>query len=431
MSSQSSFPPAFLEILPNVRSLTISINESPERLPVEKLKFQEKSISYTPNEQDPPQILSLPVSIDPRSATTTVKSENVDLKFSLRSSLDDYKSRSATDPGAAIKAFQGLTQIHCQTCKTAFLPTSSPDEASEQAHHFRRIIDMPSEYWHELTDCWACHREDYSQLPGQKAGVILAQRHAVLVARSYVVLHPEDVDLPRLSVDLAGANKGSLRLGRYAPALCASCQQPVGECYFDEIPQDATNIAEHIRGVKLFRYWVDFVVADTASSPLTTEKDALNRTFVSFFADDLLESADAHASYRFIIQTQGSDEPRLLLWILNWNMAVSTNTPVHDILDPTMDATSLERVLSIYTQNLGHSEKMHPAMKILYLDCSQSVTSAQESIVTSWRGNGQVESISLHPSLHDQVLTALRVSTAYLPPAKRDLNGFKVGFILR
>ncbi|TPX69227.1 hypothetical protein SpCBS45565_g02557 [Spizellomyces sp. 'palustris'] len=313
MSSQSGFPPAFLEILPNVRSLTVSINESPERLPIEKLSFQEKSIWYTPNEQDAPQVLPLPVSIDPRSVTTTVKSENVDLKFSLRSSAADYTSRSATDPGAAIRAFQGLTQIHCQTCRAAFLPSSSRDEASDQAHHFRRIIDMPSEYWHELTDCWACHREDYSQLPGQKAGVILAQRKAVLVARSYVVLHPEDVDLPRLNVDLAGANKSLLRLGRYAPALCANCQQPVGECYFDEIPQDATNITEHIRGVKLFRYWVDFVVADTASCPLTAENDALNRTFISFFADDLLESADAHASYRYIIQVPGSDEPRLLV----------------------------------------------------------------------------------------------------------------------
>jgi hypothetical protein len=57
----------------------------------------------------------------------------------------------------------------------------------------RKVIDLPSDHWFELTECWACHHEDYTTLPGQVGGMIFAQKDILMVGKSYYMLHRDNV----------------------------------------------------------------------------------------------------------------------------------------------------------------------------------------------------------------------------------------------
>ena len=84
-------------------------------------------------------------------------------------------------------SLKSLTDLECGTCSQPILNPIDPSKS------IFRFADTPSEYWHELLDCWACHKEDYSGLPGQKGGIVLAQKNAILVSTQYVIVHPSNV----------------------------------------------------------------------------------------------------------------------------------------------------------------------------------------------------------------------------------------------
>jgi hypothetical protein len=58
---------------------------------------------------------------------------------------------------------------------------------------FISIAPLPSEYWHELLECWACHHEDYSTLKGQEGGRILAKPKVILDGNGYFLIDPNDL----------------------------------------------------------------------------------------------------------------------------------------------------------------------------------------------------------------------------------------------
>lgn len=213
--SFNSFLPTFLEILPNVNSLTASIlTDTPDDL-VRSLVFTPAAISFVPDGQTEQVSLPLPLATDPRSAAIIPSGTNtVDVKLSIRAR--DWESSFVARSVGDRKALQNLFQIQCHSCKNTFVPKTSCQSTDDQVpasnenvSPFTRLVDMPSEYWHELTDCWACHKEDFSQMPGQKGGVVLAQESTILIAKTYIVLHPKDIDISKLRVDLTSTRNVS------------------------------------------------------------------------------------------------------------------------------------------------------------------------------------------------------------------------------
>ena len=89
---------------------------------------------------------------------------------------------------------QNLNQFSCLTCQSKFI---SDFQASKALH-------LPSDYWYEMTECWACHHEDYTTLPGQIGGTIIAQENALLSGISYYLMHPKHVDLEKILIRLTG-----------------------------------------------------------------------------------------------------------------------------------------------------------------------------------------------------------------------------------
>ena len=62
----------------------------------------------------------------------------------------------------------------------------------------KKILDMPSEHWVELIDCWMCHQENYKHA---KIGDILAQENVGLVGNNYFLVHPNNIKENALKVD--------------------------------------------------------------------------------------------------------------------------------------------------------------------------------------------------------------------------------------
>ncbi|KAI9105428.1 ubiquitin-conjugating enzyme E2-binding protein [Phlyctochytrium arcticum] len=431
MSSTNPPPPvvAFLELLPNISSLTVSISAHPSfkaSIAEKNFVIERKAVVFRHESIAQPYSIPLPVEVNTQEVLKSrSKDGTIDIKLSVRSKLPQLDARYSGRDG--VNELKGLDQIQCHQCTQELLPKKQ--SGGEPSHtRFARIMDMPSEYWHELTDCWACHREDYSQLPGQKGGVILAQPQALLVARNYIILHPHQVDMDAIHVDLSKASKSVLRLGRWAPASCAKCSASLGECLFDEFPTNPSQVAGHVQAVKIFKYWANLVVQ--SSPPGKSDQTVIHRPFLGYFTDDLIDSADAHASYQFLMTIPGSDAPQMLVWVLNANLGMAASLPRSAA---GLDSTA-EDIFQTYASVIQYNgtSKLLPAMKVLYLDCRvpASLTPFQQRMMDT----PALDTMTLQPELLEQVARGMQIGAELLLPpdqGKRTLNGYHVGVLLR
>jgi HECT-like Ubiquitin-conjugating enzyme (E2)-binding len=89
---------------------------------------------------------------------------------------------SSSNPSLDCKCTQSLTKY-----------SSSPQK-----------LTLPSDFWFEMTDCWACHREDYTTLKGQDSGLISPKKDVLMDGVGHYLVHPEDVDLEKIEIRLTG-----------------------------------------------------------------------------------------------------------------------------------------------------------------------------------------------------------------------------------
>jgi hypothetical protein len=68
----------------------------------------------------------------------------------------------------------------------------------------KTVLNLPSDFWFEMTDCWACHREDYTTLKGQEAGLITPKQDVLMDGIAYFLLHPKNLDLEKIQIRLTG-----------------------------------------------------------------------------------------------------------------------------------------------------------------------------------------------------------------------------------
>lgn len=87
--------------------------------------------------------------------------------------------------------FSQFQSINCSTCNDLILLNNLA------------IKNAPSEYWHDLLDCWACHDEDYnSRLKGHRNGKILAKNGLLLLFDSKLLIHQSDLQVNSITVSL-------------------------------------------------------------------------------------------------------------------------------------------------------------------------------------------------------------------------------------
>ena len=99
--------------------------------------------------------------------------------------------------------------FECLNCKTRLT-------CDRLESRLEKTLDLPSDYWFEMTDCWACHHEDYTTLKGQKDGLVFAQEKALLTGISYYLMHPNHMNLDYIHVKITGREVSA--------SICLECE---------------------------------------------------------------------------------------------------------------------------------------------------------------------------------------------------------------
>jgi hypothetical protein len=201
--------PIFAEILPNVKSMTVSVGlaRSKEESIYEfglyplKLVFKSKSPSnktiskttknFSTSKIEIPLTQTVETSEQP---IITNSDEGIDIKLKLRTFVRKRPPKKDISISETYQAPFNSTKIPsfknilCGYCKKFLIKENA----------LKKILDMPSEHWVELVDCWMCHQENYEHA---KIGDIIAQENIGLVSNNYFLLHPNDVEENSLKVD--------------------------------------------------------------------------------------------------------------------------------------------------------------------------------------------------------------------------------------
>lgn len=159
----------FFEYHSQIDSLTVSFPSKCCAAPVIRINHNRIIVQINEEEHD----IRLPVKVESKSARISSQDgwQTIQLKaLSVQEFTVEPKRTFSPD------------LFNCHSCK-----------ANIVAMQIERTLALPTEFWFEMSECWACHNEDYTKLPGQVGGLIYAQKNALMVANSYYMIHPENV----------------------------------------------------------------------------------------------------------------------------------------------------------------------------------------------------------------------------------------------
>jgi hypothetical protein len=195
----------FVEHLANLSTLNVSIQiTTKEEHTIEVAPY---SITVRTQSQSV-HTLKLPCEVSTTNVRITQSSNWIHIQAATHSKPDENDSKNGSYP----------TKFTCQACENILVSKSK----------FQKVLDLPSEYWFEMTECWACHHEDYSALPGQTGGIVLAQRGILMEGSSYFALHRDDV--AGLLLHKTGREVCSTGFGdRESTACLPSIHDPTGK----------------------------------------------------------------------------------------------------------------------------------------------------------------------------------------------------------
>lgn len=174
------------------------------------------------DEQPQTESLSLPARVMPTRTTldqSSTQSSFLALKLTALPNMttaDASSLKSVTFsefPASPLPAsqLQGLENLACGCCGSVLLlhngtagtertATETRQKETHEYHHgpIRRVVDLPSEHWQELVDCWMCHEEDFTELREGDLGARLGQ---ALVGGTYLLIHAGDVDRRAVAIE--------------------------------------------------------------------------------------------------------------------------------------------------------------------------------------------------------------------------------------
>lgn len=164
---------AYFELLSNVKSLQISLEGSENTA----VACDRNSVRMGKH------VFSFPFSIMPN--TLQVNKGNT-LELSVKVNENSSSSNSFT--------LQIPDELCCGACMVPLADRS----------RFKSASALPSEYWHELLECWACHHEDYSKLSGQEGGRVLAKSGVIMSGNGYFLIDPKDMIIANIEMKYTG-----------------------------------------------------------------------------------------------------------------------------------------------------------------------------------------------------------------------------------
>ncbi|KAG0206230.1 hypothetical protein BGX33_007504 [Mortierella sp. NVP41] len=392
--------PQAVDLIPSIQQQSFDFDSIPQPEEVERLVL-------------PARIMPTRTTMDPSSSRSNLLSLKLtalpNMPLDTSSSSPSLSLASTSEfPLSPLPAsqLQGLVNLGCGSCGNILLSTSSDDTTTIASEGpIKRVVDLPSEHWQELVDCWMCHEEDFTELREGDLGARLGQ---ALVGGTYLLIHAKDVDPSAVaieedarSIDLLHSDVKDDTIGP-KESRDGGVHLHVRGVY----PQLAMADLEMIQ-VKFHKYLVHY------HGQKQQALDIPRQRFPSYVAAEIFESARHHATYRFIIQDRLQGRDMLLLWMLNWDTTIATNQ------EPIQDSqlswdNSLRMDLNRTSSGRGAVPEDQEQQQ------QSGVYSKESKLWDQWRGDPGVERLEFQERLVLGLVAMLEQSSSCTPPG---LNG--------
>ncbi|GAA5981760.1 hypothetical protein JCM10908_004598 [Rhodotorula pacifica] len=275
---------------------------------------------------------------------------------------------------------------HCAVC----------DMEVVDASPITRYNALPSEYWAELLDAWMCHQDHaLSDDLIAKGKGIKPRSDEGLVANTYLLFpmsRLRNVTVQAETSQPSRAENGDL----LEPAACAKCSSLIGW----RVAQPGAGPTDE-PAFRLLKYASYPRSADQARSPLPQASLSAHLTA------EMLETGQAHACHRFVIEDAADEETHLLLWFFNPSIRVAFNSD-----DPVVKS----RLFDGSTRGIN-------TVKVFY-----AIVNGQDD--PRWQASKH-ERMTYPRRVVDQLAEVLQASSRVYPELKRRFGDLDVGFLHR
>ncbi|GJN89278.1 hypothetical protein Rhopal_002257-T1 [Rhodotorula paludigena] len=394
----------------------------------EVVAVEADSILVGPAHGGPASRLSLPCRIVPQQATVVPTGPYFEVKLVTADS-------SPTKSRADLEVHTPLSTDDLRRAMPAAYCCTACDAQLVNASAVQRYNALPSEHWAELLDAWMCHQDQtLSDDLVAKGKGIKPRPDEGLVGTTYV-LFPREHTLNWVTPD--GSESAKASNGDFLhPAHCSSCSALIGS---HVVPFDVS--ASSPTSFRLLKY---------ASYPASLSQepiDTLRPSLASYLTAEMLETGQAHACHRFVLEDAANEQAKLLLWFFNpaIRVAFSTSSSGTEALVATAaDRSSLSSrsgsARSSPNGSNGSSNGSPPltssttalasrsmnAVKVFY-----AVVSSDSDPQCAHFLHAKHERIPYPAPVLSRLTELLQASTLVYPPAKRKFGELAVGFLER
>ncbi|KAJ1492877.1 HECT-like ubiquitin-conjugating enzyme-binding-domain-containing protein, partial [Baffinella frigidus] len=236
-------PPVFLlQVLPALRTVRLTVGTAPDVVASVKMTSPtEVTVHFLRGDSPlPPLVIKIPHAVTLGSTGTVPGSGGAPLVTEAKFSMVVPHAEAFTagelagvswlpggpggEEGMGEDAkMKGLNEVLCDTCGAGLIPPGS----------FKRILPLPSPFWHEVAEMWMCHEDFACASPMSKitpadlrprVGDCLYNQHTMM-------MHGADSVPGALKWAPAQPSPGGMGLpgGLWRGVCCARCESRLGE----------------------------------------------------------------------------------------------------------------------------------------------------------------------------------------------------------
>lgn len=355
--------------------------------------------------------LLLPDEVEPASCRLTLGEDGSYLSARVPFKFPGSGVRDRPDSIVTREELRSLggADLRCRSCEAQLV-------AGDGA---RRVSQLPSGYWMDLSDHWVCHPDETNE--ALRKGEITAEASRCMVGEAHILMHGSDflagaVALSDLSdeataavvdaVRRAEADGFSLAAERAVRMVeCARCAFPLGTA---DVSHEATfhalvegdDVALEDAGAADVTLWKDRLVsrparAGGAGAPEPVDDVLLRYSVASRLCIEMLEASIAHSQYHFIVtEVDGAASPlaaasvRMLLTLVSWDTSIEAEGEAADAravrgaaLAPALKVRFLASPDAATVEEWRAKHAPHP-FSMLHAECTEVVAALEQAAGT-------------------------------------------------
>ncbi|KIM20983.1 hypothetical protein M408DRAFT_12817 [Serendipita vermifera MAFF 305830] len=285
-------------------------------------------------------------------------------KFTVDCSGEHYEVKLTTPPAApdaaatentALNAASNLDATHLTSitpssfvCASCSLPFAQASGAKSPFVDESEVVedtvpgaglaykDLPSEHWAELLDAWMCHHDQkLAERVTQRAKEgFWPTRGECLVGGSYLLFEEGNI----VSANLRETDAKRADEWKHVKCLCGasagrSQRSPITNTIVYRLPKYAVR-------------------------PVASNARLQRIPMSAYVVEDMIELAQAHATYRFVVCDEEEEKPRLLLWLFKPSMKLSYATPTFYLIPRSGSITAAKMLFKVIGPGPGGVQDM-------------------------------------------------------------------------